>query len=315
MDFGALPCGYTPLDIDTFVMDNSDTKKEMVGRTYAGVDGYCPIASYLGTAGFCLELALRAGVQHSAHESEYDFERIVPMATRLVSGASLVRADSGFCSQALMRTIAEQGKALGREVAFLIKWNPRSAPVECIAAQKLADETTLWCHPREGKRLCVWQERVRVQGMDPDRQPVRRVYRLTECTIDRHGQPLLLPEYILEGWTTSLPRRINAGRVIGLYAEHGTHEQFHSEFKSDMDLQRLPSGKFDTNYLVCQLAAVAMNLLRLMGQHTLHGKDAPVRHNAHRRRIKTVMQEMIYKAGRMMRHAGRWVLGTGPGGQ
>ena len=75
--------------------------------------------------------------------------------------------------------------------------------------------------------------------------------------------------------------------------------------------KRLPSGKFDTNYLICQLAAVAMNLLRLMGQHTLHGKDAPVRHNAHRRRIKTVMQEMIYKAGRMMRHAGRWVLGLG----
>ena len=311
VDFGALPCGYTPLDIDTFAMDNGGTKKELVGRTYAGVDGYCPIASYLGSAGFCLELALRPGEQHSARESEYDLERVLPMATRLVSGPLVVRADSGFCSQALMRTIAEQGKALEREVAFVIKWNPRSTPVERIAAHKVMDADTLWCHPREGKRLCVWQEPVRVEGMDPEKQPVRRVYRLTERRIDKHGQPLLLPEYILEGWTTSLPARINMGRVIGLYAEHGTHEQFHSEFKSDMDLERLPSGKFDTNYLVCQLAAVAMNLLRLMGQHTLHGQDAPVRHKAQRRRIKTVMQEMIYKAARMMRHAGRWVLGLG----
>ena len=311
VDFGVLPCGYTPLDIDTFAMDNSDTKKELVGRTYAGVDGYCPIASYLGTAGFCLELALRAGVQHSARESEYDFERIVPMASRLVSGPILVRADSGFCSQALMHAIAQQGKALEREVAFLIKWNPRSTPVERIAAHKLADESTLWCSPREGKRLCVWDEPVAIEGMDPKKQPVRRVYRLTERTIDKHGQPLLLPKYTLEGWTTSLPPSINVGRVIGLYAEHGTHEQFHSEFKSDMDLERLPSGKFDTNYLICQLAAVAMNLLRLIGQHTLHGKDAPVRHKAQRRRIKTVMQEMIYKAGRMLHHAGRWVLGLG----
>ena len=311
VDFGALSSGYTPLDIDTFAMDNSDTKKELVGRTYAGVDGYCPIASYLGAAGFCLELALRPGVQHSARESEYDIERIVPMATRLVSGAIVVRADSGFCSQALMRTIAEQGKQLGREVAFLIKWNPRSTPMEHIAAQKVQDDTTLWCHPREGKRLCVWQEWVRIEGMDHQAQPVRRVYRLTERTIDKHGQPLLFPMYVLEGWTTSLPQRIDAGQVIDLYAEHGTHEQFHSEFKSDMALERLPSGKFDTNYLVCQLAAVAMNLLRLMGQHTLHGKDAPVRHKAQRRRIKTVMQEMIYKAARMMRHAGRWVLGLG----
>ncbi len=311
LDFGSLPCGYTPLDIDTFAMDNSDTKKELVGRTYAGVDGYCPIASYLGTAGFCLELALRPGVQHSARESEYDFERIVPMATRLVSGAILVRADSGFCSQALMSTIAAQAKALEREVAFLIKWNPRSTPIERIAAQKVQDDATLWCHPREGKRLCVWEERVRVDGMDPEEQPVRRVYRLTERTIDKHGQPLLLPVYVLEGWTTTLPQRINAGRVIGLYAEHGTHEQFHSEFKSDMGLERLPSGKFDTNYLICQLAAVAMNVLRLMGLHTLHGDDAPVRHKATRRRIKTVMQEMVYKAGRMIRHAGRWALGLG----
>ena len=74
---------------------------------------------------------------------------------------------------------------------------------------------------------------------------------------------------------------------------------------------RLPSGKFDTNYLVCQLAAVAMNLLRLIGQHTLLGKDAPVRHAANRRRIRTVMQEMIYKAARLIRHAGRWTLGLG----
>ena len=42
------------------------TKKELVGRTYAGVEGYCPFADYLGSLGYCLELALRPGVQHSA---------------------------------------------------------------------------------------------------------------------------------------------------------------------------------------------------------------------------------------------------------
>lgn len=324
IDFGCLPCGYTPLDIDTFAMDNSDTKKELVGRTYAGFDGYCPIASYLGTAGFCLELALRPGVQHSARESEYDLQRVLPMATRLIKTPILVRADSGFCSTALMQEVTAQARALGRDLAFLIKWNPRSTPVERIAAHKIADAGTLWCHPREGKRLCVWQEQVALSGVSgieqpphppdlpapPDR-PVRRIYRLTERTIHKHGQPLLLPEYVLEGWTTTLPARINAAQVIALYAEHGTHEQFHSEFKSDMNLQRLPSGKFDTNYLICQLAAVAMNVLRLMGLNTLHGEDAPVRHKAVRRRIKTVMQEMIYKAGRMIRHAGSWALGLG----
>lgn len=112
-------------------------------------------------------------------------------------------------------------------------------------------------------------------------------------------------------WTTSLPATLDAQAVIALYADHGTHEQFHSEFKTDMDLERLPSGKFDTNFLVCAMAAVAMNILRLIGQNALIGKDAPLRHAAKRRRMKTVMQEIMFKAGRMIKHAGRWVLGLG----
>ena len=49
-----------------------------------------------------------------------------------------------------------------------------------------------------------------------------------------------------------------------------------------------------------------MNLLRLIGQHTLHGPDSPVRHPAQRRRIKTVMKEVMFKAARLIRHARRW---------
>lgn len=89
------------------------------------------------------------------------------------------------------------------------------------------------------------------------------------------------------------------------------HEQLHSDFKTDLDLTRLPSGKFSTNYLVCQLAAVAMDILRLIGQRGLLGPDVPVRHSAKRRRIKTVMQELIYRAGRLIEHGGRLILGPG----
>ena len=64
-DYGVLPCGWLPLDIDTFAMDNGGTRKEGVGRTYAGVDGYCPLAAYLGAHGFCLHLLLRPGGEHS----------------------------------------------------------------------------------------------------------------------------------------------------------------------------------------------------------------------------------------------------------
>ena len=311
VDFGALACGYTPVDLDTFAMDNSATKKELVGRTYAGVDGYCPFAVYLGSLGYCLELALRPGVQHSAAESQYNFERALPMAASLVSTPLLVRADSGFCSLKLFQEITAQAQTLKREIAFIIKWNPRRAPVEAVAARQVADTDAQWVMHRSGKRECIWQEALELAGVGREANPARRVYRLTERTIDKHGVVLLLPDYVLEAWTTTLPARFTPTEIIALYCDHATHEQFHSEFKTDMDLERLPSGKFDTNYLVCQLAAVAMNLLRLIGQNTLNEPDAPVRHTAKRRRIKTVMQEMMFKAGRMIKHAGRWILGLG----
>ena len=313
VDFGALPCGYMPVDWDTFVMNNDDSKKEDVGRTYQGVDGYTPSATYLGSLGYCLELALRPGVQHSALETELNLERVLPMAARLTSMPLLFRADSGLCSIKIVRKINTLAIALSREIACIIKWNPRKSPVETIAAARVDDINTMWCHWREGKRQCVWVETIEIEGVSSAEKPARRVYRLTERTIDKHGNALLLPDYELEGWTTTLPARFTPADVIALYCDHGTHEQFHSEFKTDMDLERLPSGKFDTNFLICMLGCVAMNILRLIGQSALTGEDAPLRHKAKRRRIKTVMQELMFKAARMIKHAGRWVLGLSNG--
>jgi Transposase DDE domain group 1 len=314
-DYGVLPCGWLPLDVDTFAMDNGGTVKEGVGRTYAGVDGYCPLAAYLGSNGFCLELALRPGVQHSAAETDFNLERVIPMAQRLSAAGPkapiLVRLDSGFDSVRLMRGI-ESCNGLGvPQVDWLIKWNPRSTDVAALAARLDADAATHWEHPRAGKRVTLWEQAVSIEGTLRPVHPVRRVLRLIERRIDKHGQALIVPELTLEGWTTSLPARFGVKEIIALYADHGTHEQFHSEFKTDLDLTRLPSGKFDTNYLVCQLAALAMNILRLMGQRGLLGPDAPVRHSAKRRRIKTVMQELIYRAGRLIQTGRRIILGLG----
>ena len=67
--------------------------------------------------------------------------------------------------------------------------------------------------------------------------------RAIERTIDKHGQSLLVPEIEIEGWWTSLD--LPEEEVIHRYADHGTSEQFHSELKTDLDIERLPSGKFN----------------------------------------------------------------------
>jgi hypothetical protein len=315
VDYGVLPCGWLPLDVDTFAMDNGDTAKDGVGRTYTGVDGYCPPAAYLGSHGFCLELALRPGEQHSARETQFNFERVIPMAQRLSAAGPkapiLVRLDSGFDSTALMREMESYNDngAGGPQVDWLIKWNPRTTTVAGLAGRLEGDTATVWEYPRASKRVTLWEEALRIEGIE---RRLRRVLRLTERTIDAKGQLLIEPRLQLDGWTTSLStRQFDAKAIIALYADHGTHEQFHSEFKTDLDLERLPSGKFSTNYLVCELAALAMNILRLMGQAGLLGPDAPMRHTAKRRRIKTVMQELIYRAGRLIEHGRRIILGLG----
>ncbi len=291
-----------------------------MGSTYAGVDGYCPLASYIGSHGFCMELSLRPGTQHSAKHTEDNLLRVIPLAQRLSAAGPkaplLARLDSGFNSAALMGCLESMNQRTNRpglpQVDWIIKWNTRSTDRVEMAAQIDAAINTVgavrWARPRVGKRVALWEQAVAVAGVV---RPVRRVLRLIERTISAGGQHLIVPEYELDGWTTTLPGRMGPEQIIALYADHGTHEQFHAEFKTDLDLTRLPSGKFDTNALVCELAALTMNILRLMGQSGLLGPDAPVRYPAKRRRIKTVMQELIYRAGRLIEHGRCLVLGLG----
>lgn len=193
---------------------------------------------------------------------------------------------------------------------MLGKWNPRSFDVEGCAADKRKDETTAWVSPREGKRITTWETPGRTIALaDGSKVQLRRILRLTERTIKADGTLLLLPEVVIDGWETTLTEPVET--VIALYADHGTHEQFHSEFKTDLDLERLPSGKFDSNTLVLSLAAVAYNVLRLIGQQSLLKKDTPLRHPAKRRRLKTVMQEMLRVAAQLTEHARRVALNFG----
>jgi hypothetical protein len=130
--------------------------------------------------------------------------------------------------------------------------------------------------------------------------------RAVERTIDRHGQRLIAPDLEIEGWWTTLD--LPEKQVIELYEDHGTSEQFHSELKTDMDIERLPSGKFATNALVLTLGGLAYNILRAIGQLGLVSGETPVRHPAKRRRIKTVMQELMYLAARLVRTGRRMKL-------
>ena len=292
---------YVPLDIDVFPMDNSRTKKEGVSYTYKGFDGYAPIAAYLGEEGWCVACELRPGSQHSQKEFAYFLERVVPRAKRLTRHRLLARLDSGHDA------IENRVLFTKENVDFLIKWNRRQQ--DQVAWLKRAETEAVWSFPREGKRVGIFSTTVAEEHAGATRD-VRRVMRVTERTIDKHGDPFLVPEITVEGWWTSLGEvACSDDKVIALYCAHATvvaehassmTEQFHSEFKTDLDIERLPSGKFATNDLVMACAALAYNILRWIGLAGLLRDDSPVRHEAKRRRLKTVIQELMSVAARVV---------------
>ena len=100
-------------------------------------------------------------------------------------------------------------------------------------------------------------------------------------------------------------------RIIRLYHAHGECEQFHSEVKTDMDLERLPSGKFATNALILELGMIAYNILRMIGQGTIGGRAPRQKRNVKRRRLRTVISNLIMMAGHVTMHARQLIIGLG----
>jgi len=196
----------------------------------------------------------------------------------------------------------------GRSFDFITKWNPRRQDKEAWVAKTEAAGS--FVESRPGKRVGLLSLTVE-RAWQKQKRNFRLVVQVTERTIDKKGQRLLVPEIELQGWWSSLD--IPGTEVIDLYKHHGTHEQFHSEIKTDLDLERLPSGKFATNDAIVHLASFAYNCLRLLGQLGLTGEIAPIRHPAKRRRLKTVLQEIMYRAAKFVAHARKLVLDFGRG--
>jgi len=69
-----------------------------------------------------------------------------------------------------------------------------------------------------------------------------------------------------------------------------------------MDLERLPSGKFAANSLILTLSVTVFNMLRLCGQEGT-GNGYTTGKKVKRRRLRTVIQDLMYMAARVVTHA------------
>ncbi|MDR2572522.1 MAG: IS1380 family transposase [Oscillospiraceae bacterium] len=280
--------GHIPLDIDVSPHDNSNTKKEGVSRTYKGMDGYSPIYAYIGQEGYACNGELRDGTCHSQCEGTLDFLKdTLQLAKQITSEKLLVRMDSGNDSLDNIKLFIKE------KVDYIIKRNLRKeSKDEWLKMAKMHGKMT---NPRDGKTVYIGE----VLCAKNIPQPLHIVFEITVRTMLANGQILIIPEIDVATWWTSLNN--SPEEIIKLYHEHATCEQFHSEIKSDIGLERFPSGKFDTNAAILKLTLLAYNILRIVGQNSLHITTS--RKNVKRLRAKTVIQRFMTIAGRVITHA------------
>lgn len=307
----ALENGYVPVDIDVTPFDNSKTKKEGVSRTYKGFDGYAPIMAYIGTEGYFVNTQLRVGKQHCQKETPDFLRETIELCRQLTDKPLLIRLDSGNDASENIGIFMEESYRYNN-VSFIIKRNPRQeSKEEWLASVK--DCCTNIQKPRDGKTVYIGQTFRDVTYTLPNKTEktagIRTIYEITERTIDKHGQYFIVPDIELDTYWTNLP--LSDQNIIDLYHAHGESEQYHSEIKTDMDVERLLSGKFDSNKLVLELTIIAYNILRIVGQESLKKRDDPGRKKVRRRRIRTIISNLMQFAGHLTEHAGRLVLSIG----
>jgi predicted transcriptional regulator len=291
------PCfgSYVAIDGDVSPFDNSGSKKEGVSCTYKMMDGYAPMFAYIGNEGYLLNAELREGKQHCQQGTPEFLRECFKLARKITDQPLVVRLDSGNDA---MENILACRKA---QVDFVIKRNIRSESIDewLLDAQALGQ----WSTPREGKTVYVGET-----TRERDGESIRVVFEVIERTITAEGQILLVPEIEVHTWWTSFgPYMATPDEVVAIYHGHGTSEQYHSEIKSDMALERLPSGKFATNSLILMLAVPVFNMLRLSGVAAMRN-GYKSRKTVARRRIRTIIQDFMYMAARLICHARRFYL-------
>mgnify|MGYP002747975299 FL=1 len=192
-----------------------------------------------------INFELHEGKQHCQNGTIEFLQETIRFCKKLTDQPLLVHLDSGNDSIDNIAVLIDAG------CYFIIKRNLRRESKDGwfdMAKQCCKNITT----PRAGKTVYVGSNWKDVCSKQFKKEfTLRTRYEITERTMDKYGQILLIPEVEVETWWTNLGATDE--EIIQLYHAHGECEQFHSKIKTDMDLERLPSGKFTTNALVLEL--------------------------------------------------------------
>ena len=319
---------YYLLDIDVTPFINPGVKKEGISYTYKGAFGYAPIMAYFGH--YAISFDLRPGSQHSEKGAVEFLDRCLRMIQNLDIDMSkiLIRVDSGHDASEFIKKCNESN------CKFIIARNLRSEKkkeVEYVQYLK-GNKDTKPIYSEDNDRVKIY--RGIVYGKKPsayNHEDVRCICEVNEYFRDEHGSFYFdeddpsssmfgcepWKKYEVKCYWTNIDifdengekctnETKYVGECISIYRDHATSEQYHSEVKTDMDLELLPSKYFVTNKLFLQLAAIAFNVIRMIGDKALDEDDRLQSNKLEKKdriRFSTIVKKIINIPVRIVKHA------------
>ena len=145
----ALETGEVPVDIDVTPMDNSQSHKEGVSRTYKGFDGYAPPMAYIGAEGFLVNTELHEGSQHCQKGMPGFLKETLSLSHKMTDKQLLIRMDSGNDAKENLGILLEDGDW------FIVKRNLRRSETKDEWLKLVQECCQDVRNPREGKTVYI----------------------------------------------------------------------------------------------------------------------------------------------------------------
>jgi hypothetical protein len=271
--------GRLVVDVDSFIGEVHGYQKQGVGFGYTKRRGYHPLLASRADSGEVLHVRLRKGKANSSRGAVRFVDELIARVARAgATGEKLLRADSSFWNNTLMRRLENAGWL------FSISIRVQKGVRDAIDAIPECDWRTLDHYPEDG------EAQIAEVTLGGKRMIVRRTRLIG-------AQAELWPDWRYFPFLTNRTEKIEV--VEAEHRQHAVVELAIRDLK-DQALQHFPSGVFAANSAWTVIACIAHNLTRWTTLIGLPGQTV--------RAARTLRRRLLQIPGRLTRTARQWTL-------
>jgi len=270
------------LDVDATILCAEKREAEW---TYQKVKGYQPLLGYVN--GVCVHHEFRAG-NEGAGDGAVEF--LKQCEEQLPAGKKLyLRSDSALYQAAVVNHCFERGhrftitadqdsavKAAIRQIPES-DWNPYRTREGMATDREIAETVHCMNQTKQSFRLIV------VRWLNP--------------------QPSLFEAnaYCYHAVISNRGEAERASEVLWLHNQRGESENWHKELKLEFGMEQMPCGQLEANAVFFAMGVLAYNLSLVLQAQLLPDE---YRHAS----VATLRWKLYRLAGKLVSHAGAWVL-------